>query len=172
MYRQIRFSCNHLQTTVDVMFPTETSLNEIIFQFGGVKKVTVSYAFGDHLLKRSMLDSVSSIHFKQDTRDSHLMAEEGVWWFSCFCCSFSCFTLPLHETTQLPMVKLSSCPWEISNTVLFITAVLHSCGANVLYIQMSDLVTACVDFVLWFFSSFGVLFASLRCLIQQNLFRF
>lgn len=31
------------------------------FQFGGVKKVTVSYAFGDHLLKRSMLDCVSSI---------------------------------------------------------------------------------------------------------------
>lgn len=31
MYRQIPFSCNHLQTTVDVMFPTETSLNETFF---------------------------------------------------------------------------------------------------------------------------------------------
>lgn len=87
MYRQIPFSCNNLQTTVDVMFPTETSLNEIFFQFGGVKKVTVSYAFRDHLLNRLMLDCVSSIcegfFVDGDTRDSRLRAER-FWGFSCF----------------------------------------------------------------------------------------
>lgn len=67
MYRQTAFSCNHLQTTVDVMFPTETSLNDFsfffsfFFRFGGIKEVIVSYAFRDHLLNRLMLDCVSSI---------------------------------------------------------------------------------------------------------------
>lgn len=57
----------------------------------------------------------------------------------------------LYNLWRLPMVGEK---FHIHHSC-FLTAVLHSCGANVLYIQTKWLtpVWACLDFILWFFFS-------------------
>ncbi len=90
------------------------------------------------------------------------------------------------ESIRLPILTFKAArPTEERRvfilTVLFITAVLHSCGANVLYIQMKWVtpVWACLDFILWSFLFlflnfsgyfFWVLFwfASLRCFSKKK----
>lgn len=99
MYRQIPFSCNHLQTTVDVMFPTETSLNETFFSVWRCQESNIVLCILGPFTEQTDVGLcffyMLGLFCRRDTRDSRLRAER-IWWFSCFCCHFSCFTLPLY----------------------------------------------------------------------------
>lgn len=101
MYRQIPFSCNHLQTTVDVMFPTETSLNDFFFFFSvwryqeSNSVLCISGPFTEQIDVGLCFFYMWGLFCRWNTRDLHLRAER-IWWFFCLGYNFSCFTLPLY----------------------------------------------------------------------------
>lgn len=104
MYRQIPFSCNPLQTTVDVMFPNETSLNNFfVFPVWRCQEsnsvLCISGPFTEQNDVGLCFFYMRGFLCRWDTRDSRLKAER-IWWFSCSCYNFSCFTLPLHMKPQ------------------------------------------------------------------------
>lgn len=107
---------------------------------------------------------------KEEKKKKNAFASQLQMGFPRFCCRFSaspCLYTWIHMVANTDVKRLSpraDCGDDFSFSTLFFSSPLslRSCGANVLYIQMTWVtpVWACLDFILWYFLSFVLFFFS------------